>query len=679
MSIKVEYTQTTWINETTPLNAQNMNNIDRALSSIKGALDGKDFTASSVGADASGTADAKVDEHNASADAHSQTLAPKVHSHVIANITNFPCNVPTASDDGKVLKVKDGVWGAEKLDIPTKMSELTNDAGYVKRGEVDQPAMVEYSGGDTTTINLEFGYLPDHIVIEDYDGQSETPVATTVIDHNYSQQGVEIIWSDFDVAIVTTIGGPFNVSGHTYKAWAYVLSDASEVPDGNIIVAHNGQWINTRPSDIGIVAVEANPQATATETLTSIEIGDTVYNVAGGGIDVDDAISSTSTNPVENRVIYEQLELKENVSNKVTTVNSNSTNTQYPSARSVYTLVSNRVVANSGTPSESLESLKIGTTTYSVERGTPTLIISADDFQNMALSGENFFRFKVSASDASAIDSAVSGGKSFGIQFRTASTSPTIVQYDVNASWSGSLIGGKVTFVGTAFSFLPTQLTIGASAHAVNLTYDASATYQFEMAITMPLDTISQTASNAVKSSALFTALAAKEDITNKASDFSTINNSRYPTTQAVANYIVANPTLAGTEASLTGLQVGSTKYKVEPGLVEQTGTGTFSTNMTPYLGVFKWRLCGKLLTISIVGATGHDSSIGCTMSGLPSGVTFDAQVTLSRSVASVPTLDDFVACSVTQDSFIPKSSNTTAISVLISDMRGATFSVIVD
>lgn len=61
----------------------------------------------------------------------------------------------------------------------------------------------------------------------------------------------------------------------------------------------------------------------------------------GGGITVDDAISSTSENPVQNKVIYTALQGKENTSNKVTSISSSSTDTEYPSAKCVYDIVGN--------------------------------------------------------------------------------------------------------------------------------------------------------------------------------------------------------------------------------------------------------------------------------------------------------------------------------------------------
>lgn len=56
-------------------------------------------------------------------------------------------------------------------------------------------------------------------------------------------------------------------------------------------------------------------------------------------IDVDSALSPTSENPVQNKVIYTALEAKENATNKVTSISSSSTDTQYPSAKCVYDIV----------------------------------------------------------------------------------------------------------------------------------------------------------------------------------------------------------------------------------------------------------------------------------------------------------------------------------------------------
>lgn len=59
----------------------------------------------------------------------------------------------------------------------------------------------------------------------------------------------------------------------------------------------------------------------------------------GGSVTVDSAMSSTSENPVQNKVIYVALNNKQDTSNLVTSISSSSTNAQYPSAKCVYDIV----------------------------------------------------------------------------------------------------------------------------------------------------------------------------------------------------------------------------------------------------------------------------------------------------------------------------------------------------
>lgn len=73
-------------------------------------------------------------------------------------------------------------------------------------------------------------------------------------------------------------------------------------------------------------------------------------------VTVDSALSASSTNPVQNKVVYSALSGKqaslgytaENSANKVTSVSSSSTDTQYPSAKAMYTALSGKL-STSGT------------------------------------------------------------------------------------------------------------------------------------------------------------------------------------------------------------------------------------------------------------------------------------------------------------------------------------------
>lgn len=53
--------------------------------------------------------------------------------------------------------------------------------------------------------------------------------------------------------------------------------------------------------------ITINPSGTPTEVMTKIEVDGTIYEAAGSAISVDSALSTTSTNPVENRVITNEL------------------------------------------------------------------------------------------------------------------------------------------------------------------------------------------------------------------------------------------------------------------------------------------------------------------------------------------------------------------------------------
>ena len=80
--------------------------------------------------------------------------------------------------------------------------------------------------------------------------------------------------------------------------------------------------------------------ATPLEVVNKInEVIDNQCGGGGGSITVDDAISSTSTNPVQNKVIYTALSGKQATSNLVTSLSSSSTDAQYPSAKCVYDIV----------------------------------------------------------------------------------------------------------------------------------------------------------------------------------------------------------------------------------------------------------------------------------------------------------------------------------------------------
>lgn len=576
MAIKIDYTQTTWVNEQTPLNAQNMNNIDRALTSIKQALDNREFTAQSVGADPSGTAVEKVAEHNESQTPHSGVLAPIVHTHNLSEITNFPANNPTAADNGKVAIVKNGAWSANKLTfsdidgelpytdisgaptIPTKVSDLTNDLGYVTRGEVDQPAVIGYKGGKLTTINLEFGYAPDHLIIQDFTGDSREPVATTVIDHDFSGQA-QFVWGDFDVAIVTPIGGQFNVANHTYKVWGYALTSPNEVPDGDLIVAEDGQWTHTSPAQLGLTTVIANPSGTASENLTSVEIDGTVYNVVGT---VDSAMSSSSTNPVQNKIIYSALSNKENSANKASNFNTLN-NTKFPTTKAVSDFVAAQVSANSAdTPTGTLQNIKIGSDIYELPDTTQIFRITPTFASSSAERGHT--SVTIPAEEATML--ADMSNQDYAVVFNNdnyLNENKHVDGYAVKTK----VVGDYIFFCGN-IRVTDNIETMGRDTYPVEFKFNtqASSGAQIDFWICFPDDAVSSLSQRPISGGAAYTVLMIKETTTNKVTSISSLSSDvQYPSAKAVYSYIDPNPNVTGS-VNLENLRIGNTTYKIPSG-----------------------------------------------------------------------------------------------------------------
>ena len=84
-------------------------------------------------------------------------------------------------------------------------------------------------------------------------------------------------------------------------------------------------------------------------------------DTGGSSIIVDSAISSTSENPVQNKVIYAALNDKQDTSNLVTSISSSSTDTQYPSTKCVYDAIENNIISGQ-LPSQSGNNGKFLTT-----------------------------------------------------------------------------------------------------------------------------------------------------------------------------------------------------------------------------------------------------------------------------------------------------------------------------
>jgi len=131
------------------------------------------------------------------------------------------------------------------------------------------------------------------------------------------------------------------------------LVSASAIPSSNEYTALEAALAEVEDVITGLPAKEdkANKVTELSADSTDIEYPSAkcVYDAISGiqPITVDDALSPTSTNPVQNKVIYQQFDdfaqglpsLFEALVNKVTSIDEDSTDVQYPSAKCVYDLL----------------------------------------------------------------------------------------------------------------------------------------------------------------------------------------------------------------------------------------------------------------------------------------------------------------------------------------------------
>ena len=107
--------------------------------------------------------------------------------------------------------------------------------------------------------------------------------------------------------------------------------------DGNVVIGSNLGGI---PSGGGSITVDTTLSTTSTNPVQNkvvtvalnSKLDSTVYVV-------DTTLDTTSTNPVQNSAVATALNGKQDISNLVTTVSANSTDAQYPSAKCIYTLL----------------------------------------------------------------------------------------------------------------------------------------------------------------------------------------------------------------------------------------------------------------------------------------------------------------------------------------------------
>jgi hypothetical protein len=109
----------------------------------------------------------------------------------------------------------------------------------------------------------------------------------------------------------------------------------------------DAMWVENDNGVLTVYALGAAPSSAMELQCVIMEVGNSGSASVEPALPIDDALSRTSRNPVQNRVIYDALQDKENIDNKVTTISAISTDNDYPSAKAVWELFSSIVDGDS--------------------------------------------------------------------------------------------------------------------------------------------------------------------------------------------------------------------------------------------------------------------------------------------------------------------------------------------
>ena len=102
----------------------------------------------------------------------------------------------------------------------------------------------------------------------------------------------------------------------------------------------DAMWVENDNGVLTVYTLGAAPTTAMEIQCIIIEVGNSSSASEETTFSIDDALSPTSRNPVQNKVIYDALQDRESIDNKVTTITAISTDNDYPSAKAVWELFS---------------------------------------------------------------------------------------------------------------------------------------------------------------------------------------------------------------------------------------------------------------------------------------------------------------------------------------------------
>lgn len=259
----------------------------------------------------------------------------KVHLYDYINLSTY---VPATSKEyinGEwVTRKKNVSWGEIVGDI-----DLQTDLSNALSGK-------ESTSNKTFSISQQsthFEYPSAKSVYDAIQNLSAGFVILNITDDSgtLSQEDFDIVASDH--CIITHGNSLYFKSYNGSVGYDYVRLTATRT-DNSITEYYFTAQTSTRNYTFG-THVDNRPRvypnaSDPTETLTTIGIGDVVYNLPSGVVPtIDTEPQQNSTNLVTSGGVYTAVSEKEATANKVISLSSNSTDTEYPSAKCVYDIV----------------------------------------------------------------------------------------------------------------------------------------------------------------------------------------------------------------------------------------------------------------------------------------------------------------------------------------------------
>ena len=348
----INYNRVNWEDNYTPLDADNLNVMDKGIKEIIDAYNAlpawvksyykPTYTSAEIGADPAGKSEQDVALHDADVLAHKNVLAQKIHTHDITTLEGYDT---LEANDSKSLGGKSPAFYLNYNNFTntpqekTKLSEFDNDKGYITYSDVNFQLKGTYVGGYITEKKIiSTPFVPKEVVV--FEKNSYTSQTENKWDFfgTYKTGEIEVEFGTDYFSLLSTPDGEMNKSNCTY-VW-FALSIAID----KIAVGPTGATGLQGPTGrIGLMGPtgEIGPTGEVGPTGAEGLVGPTGTQ---GPVGPTGEVGPTGpqgllgpTGPAPSTSQFEQI------ANKVTQISANSTDTEYSSAKAVYEYVEARI------------------------------------------------------------------------------------------------------------------------------------------------------------------------------------------------------------------------------------------------------------------------------------------------------------------------------------------------